>query len=194
MRMQIKSTLLTLVALGIVVTGCSSPATPPPAEKAAPVTPPEQSDSVTKAVAVVHPIGDSGVTGTITFVKVADGIKITADIQGLTPGEHGFHIHQYGDCSAPDGTSAGGHFNPDNKPHGAPSDQERHVGDLGNIKADDSSTAHYERTDSEITFSGPHSIIGRGLIIHAGQDDLTTQPTGDAGGRVACGVIGIAKP
>ncbi len=194
MKMRIKSTILILATLVVVAVGCSSPATPPPAQKTTPEPPPETANAVTKAVAVVHPIGDSGVTGTVTFVKVPDGVRIIADIQGLTPGEHGFHVHQYGDCSAPDGTSAGGHFNPDNKPHGAPSDQERHVGDLGNIKAEDSSTAQYERTDQVITFSGPHSIIGRGLIIHAGQDDLTSQPTGDAGGRVACGVIGIAKP
>jgi Cu-Zn family superoxide dismutase len=129
----------------------------------------------------------------VTFTRGQNGISIVADVEGLSPGQHGFHIHEFGDCTAPDGTSAGGHFNPEGNPHGAPSDTERHVGDLGNLSADDAGMGHYERTDSHITFQGPHSIIGRGIIVHAGEDDLTTQPTGDAGPRVACGVIGVAQ-
>jgi Cu-Zn family superoxide dismutase len=149
--------------------------------------------NITKAVAVLHPIEGSNVHGVVTFTKVENGIKIVADIEGLTPGKHGFHIHEYGDCSAPDGTSAGGHFNPDNKKHGATDAAERHVGDMGNVTADADGNAHFEWTDNLMTFSGPHSIIGRGVIVHAGEDDLVSQPTGDAGSRVACGVIGIAK-
>ncbi len=129
----------------------------------------------------------------VTFTRTDSGIKIVADVEGLTEGKHGFHVHQYGDCSNPDGTSAGGHFNPENKKHGAPTDTERHVGDLGNLDAGADGRAHYERMDSVITLSGEHSIIGRGIIVHAGEDDLTSQPTGAAGARVACGVIGIAK-
>jgi Cu-Zn family superoxide dismutase len=102
-------------------------------------------------------------------------------------------VHELGDCTAPDGTSAGGHFNPEGMPHGAPADAQRHVGDLGNLTADDSGMAHYERTDDVIALSGDHSIVGRGIIVHAGADDLTSQPTGAAGARVACGVIGIAE-
>ena len=121
------------------------------------------------------------------------GIRVIVDMEGLSPGDHGFHVHEYGDCSAPDGTSAGGHFNPDGQPHGAPTDTERHVGDLGNISADGMGMAHLEWTDTFLSFSGPHSIVGRGVIVHAGADDLTSQPTGNAGARVACGVIGIAR-
>ena len=98
-----------------------------------------------------------------------------------------------GDCSAADGTSTGGHFNPENKNHGGPTDAERHVGDMGNIEAAADGTAHLELSDSLLAFSGKHSIIGRAIIVHAGEDDLTSQPTGAAGARVACGVIGIAK-
>jgi Cu-Zn family superoxide dismutase len=148
---------------------------------------------VTRAIAVLHPTRGSEAHGTVTFDRADGGITISADIERLAAGEHGFHVHEFGDCSAPDGTSAGGHFNPDSAQHGAPTDQERHVGDLGNITADPSG-AHYERTDDVIAFEGAHSIIGRAVIVHAGEDDLTSQPSGDAGARVACGVIGIAKP
>lgn len=148
---------------------------------------------ITNAIAVIQPTEGNAVQGTVIFTKVPNGIKIVADISGLTPGKHGFHIHQYGDCSASDGTSAGGHFNPENKQHGAPGDAERHVGDLGNLDANSTGRAHYERVDHVIAFQGTHDIIGRAIIIHAGEDDLTSQPTGAAGSRVACGVIGIAK-
>ncbi len=149
---------------------------------------------VSEAVAVMHPLGESGVHGVVHFTQLDTGMQVVADIQGLTPGAHGFHIHQYGDCTAPDGTSAGGHFNPGDQPHGAPESMARHVGDLGNLVADSAGIAHYERVDTMLTFTGPNNILGRGIIIHAGADDLKTQPTGAAGGRVACGVIGVANP
>ncbi len=154
----------------------------------------DESHAVTaNAVCVLHPTEGNQVTGSVTFNQTESGIKIIADIEGLTPGKHGFHIHEYGDCSEPDGTSAGGHFNPENKAHGALSDVERHVGDLGNLVADENGIAHLEITDTIISMSGPHSIIGKGIIVHAGEDDLKSQPTGAAGARVACGVIGVAK-
>ena len=148
--------------------------------------------TATRAVAVLRPTAGSTVSGTITFTKVQDGIKVVADIDGLKPGVHGFHVHEFGDLTAADGTSAGGHFNPHNTAHGAPSDQLRHVGDLGNVVADEHGHAHYEWTDSMIKFSGIDSIIGRSVVVHAGADDLHSQPTGNAGARVAAGVIGIA--
>ncbi len=150
--------------------------------------------SVTRAVAVLHPTEGNIAHGVVTFTKTAEGIKIVADVEGLTPGKHGFHIHQWGDCSGGNGKTAGGHFNPDNVPHAGPEAAQRHVGDLGNLVADENGVAHYERVDTVISFSGAHSIIGRGVIVHAGEDDLTSQPTGAAGARVACGVIGIAGP
>jgi Cu-Zn family superoxide dismutase len=153
----------------------------------------ETAPMVTQAVAVLHSTQGNEAHGRVTFTQADSGIAIVADIEGLAPGEHGFHVHRFGDCTAPDGTSAGGHFNPDGMPHGAPSDAERHVGDLGNVTADDAGMAHYERTDDVIALSGPHSIIGRGIIVHAGADDLVSQPTGNAGPRVACGVVGIAQ-
>ncbi len=146
-----------------------------------------------KAIAVLHPTEGNKAAGTVTFVCKSDGVHVTADIQGLTPGKHGFHVHEYGDCSAADGTSAGGHFNPEGERHGAPTDKERHMGDLGNITAGSDGKAHFEWTDQVISLKGPHSIIGRAVIVHMGEDDLKSQPTGNAGPRAACGVIGIAK-
>ena len=148
----------------------------------------------TKAVAVLHPTKDSNVEGIVTFTKSGDETKIVADITGLTPGKHGFHIHEFGDCSSPDGKAAGGHFNPTNNPHAGHDVAQRHEGDMGNVEADSSGKAHLELTDNMMMMSGEKSIIGRGVIVHEKADDLKSQPTGDAGGRVACGVIGIAKP
>jgi len=153
-----------------------------------------QTDSdITRAVAVLSPTEGNGVSGIVTFTRVDGGVRIVAHVEGLTPGKHGFHIHEYGDCSSPDGTSAGGHFNPGGNRHGAPDDNNHHMGDIGNIVADSGGVAHLEWIDPHMTMDGPNSIIGRGVIVHANEDDLKTQPTGNAGARVACGVIGIAK-
>lgn len=149
--------------------------------------------NVVKAIAVLQPTEGNNVRGIVTFTEEATGMKIVADVEGLTPGKHGFHIHELGDISAPDASSAGGHFNPEGKKHGAPDDFERHVGDLGNLEAGEDGKAHYERVDVHLTFVGSHNILGRAVIVHANEDDFTTQPTGNAGPRVACGVIGVAE-
>jgi len=157
------------------------PATKPAGAPAAPTT--------TVAVADMAPTQGSNVKGRVTFEAKKHGVHVVADFTGLTPGEHGFHIHEKGDCSAPDGTSAGAHFNPTGKPHGAPGTVEHHLGDLGNIKADKAGTAHLDVTFPHLTLNGPESIVGLGLIVHASPDDMRTQPTGNAGARQACGVI-----
>jgi superoxide dismutase, Cu-Zn family len=148
----------------------------------------------TKAIAVLHSASGSRVTGTVTFTRTGDAILVVADVTGLTPGKHGFHIHEFGDCTAPDATSAGGHFNPMHKQHGGPDAAEHHVGDLGNLDADSSGKAHLELKDPALMLSGENSILGRSVIVHAKEDDLKSQPVGNAGGRLACGVIGMAKP
>lgn len=149
---------------------------------------------ITKAVAVIQGTKGNNISGTVTFTKEGNTIKVIADVTGLKPGKHGFHIHEYGDCSSDDAMTTGGHFNPENLKHGAPTDSIHHAGDLGNLEADADGRAHLEMTDSLISFTGPHSIIGRAVIIHGGFDDFTSQPAGNAGPRVACGVIGLAKP
>lgn len=146
-----------------------------------------------RAVATLHPVGESGVEGTVRFSTIEEGIRISGEVRNLSPGEHGFHVHEYGDCSGEGAKSAGGHHNPYDMPHGAPDSARRHVGDLGNITADSTGTAKIDRTDLMIGFQGPSSIIGRAVVVHEKADDFTTQPTGAAGARVACGVIGIAE-
>ena len=148
---------------------------------------------VAKAQAKILPAKGSEVTGTVTFIQVNGGVEIIADFKGLKPGRHGFHIHEHGDCSAPDFSSAGGHYNPYHKKHGGPDSLERHVGDLGNVKALEDGTAHYDRIDSVIELNGNTSIIGRAVIIHSDPDDYTSQPAGNAGSRIGCGVIEPVK-
>lgn len=149
--------------------------------------------AVTSAVAVLIPTQGNDVHGTVRFTKVDGGVRVVADVTGLTPGAHGFHVHEFGDASSADGAAAGGHFNPAHANHGGPADAQRHAGDLGNLEADASGHATFDHVDASLALDGANSIIGRGLIVHASPDDLKTQPTGNAGKRVACGVIGIAK-
>jgi Cu-Zn family superoxide dismutase len=153
----------------------------------------DQGNMVTKAICVLMPAGDDNVHGLVTFEQTDDGMVVTADVTGLTPGKHGFHIHEYGDCSSPDFKSAGSHLMAPGEVHAGPENPNRHIGDMGNLVADASGKAHLTLVDDKLSFTGPYSILGRAIIVHAGADDLTTQPTGNAGGRVACGTIGIAK-
>lgn len=144
---------------------------------------------VSQAQAIIRPLGDNSIQGKVTFTLVSDGVKIVADIDGLTPGEHGFHVHEFGECSGKDGATAGAHFNPTKSPHGGPDSSERHVGDLGNLVADHNGHAHYEKVDKLIQLQGKNSILGRSIIIHADKDDYVTQPAGASGAKIGCGVI-----
>ncbi len=147
------------------------------------------SGSHAQATAELKPTQGNQAHGTVTFTRERNGLRVVADLSGLTPGEHGFHIHEKGDCSAPDASSAGGHFNPAGMPHGGPQSVRRHAGDFGNLRADNSGRAHAVFVDPLLTLEGPSSIIGRSVIVHANPDDLTSQPAGNSGPRVACGVI-----
>ena len=159
--------------------------------------PPEatlEGTNITRGVAVLHPTADSDVRGTVVFTKVSNGTMITVDLRGLSPGRHGFSIHEFGDCSAPDASSAGGHFNPMDALHGWPEGFWRHLGDLGNVTADGLGRVKAELHDASLSLDGEQSIIGRALIVHTEEDDLQSQPDGGAGPPLACGVIGIAEP
>lgn len=149
--------------------------------------------AVTTATAVMNPTQGNNASGTVTFTKEEGGMRVVAHFEGVPPGEHGFHIHENGDCSAPDASSAGGHFNPTGMPHAGPEAMQRHIGDLGNITADSSGLAHKEYVDPMLTFEGANSILGKGVILHADPDDYTSQPTGAAGARISCGVIETPK-
>ena len=145
---------------------------------------------ISKAVATLHPTEGFSVEGTVYFTAVENGVQVTAELSGLSEGNKGFHIHQYGDCTAPNGTSAGGHFNPEGMDHAGPTDAMRHMGDMGNITAGSDGNATIDYVDETIYIG---MILGRGVIVHNGEDDLSSQPSGAAGPRVACGVIGVAS-
>ena len=147
-----------------------------------------------KAVCVLIPTKDSKVSGIVTFTQKDGEVEVTGEITGLTPGKHGFHIHEFGDFSSPDAMSTGGHFNPGHKQHGGPDDENRHAGDFGNITADDSGKATLDLRDKGLSLSGHDSILGRAVIVHEKADDLKSQPSGNAGARIACGIIGVANP
>ena len=146
------------------------------------------------ASAQLQPTTGNTTSGSASFTQVGDKVHLVADVTGLTPGqEHGFHVHEAGDCSSGDGMSAKGHFNPYGKPHGSPASAERHAGDMPALRADAGGNARIDTTlDVMSVKPGPASVVGRGLIVHASPDDYKTQPTGNAGARLACGVINPA--
>ena len=150
-------------------------------------TPPEP----LRATAQLKPTKGNKTFGEADFEQVGDKVRVVVFVQGLKPGqEHGLHIHEVGDCSSGDGMSAKGHFNPLGKPHGHPGSAERHAGDLPALRANKEGRANVKIDLDIITLTpGPANIIGRGLIVHADPDDYKTQPTGNAGARIACGVI-----
>lgn len=131
--------------------------------------------------------------GTVTFTQKGDKVRVQANITGLQPGEHGFHIHDKGDLSAPDFSSAGPHYNPEGHKHAGPKDQSRHAGDLGNLTADASGKATLDINVSEISVGGENNIVGKSVIVHAKADDLKTDPSGNSGGRAGAGVIEMKK-
>lgn len=148
-----------------------------------------EKDEGPSATATLIGLNGSGVSGTIRFTTKGDEVHVDADVYGLKPGLHGFHIHEYGDCTSPDGESAGGHFNPLKRPHGPPGEAS-HPGDLGNLEADAKGTARLSLDVSQITVdTEPLGIVGRAVIVHEMADDLSSQPVGNAGARLACGVI-----
>ena len=145
------------------------------------------------AMCTLSPASGSQVSGWVKFTQKNGYLLVEGDVTGLSPGKHGFHIHDKGDCSATDATSAGGHFNPTKQEHGPPNSTKSHMGDLGNITADSSGEAKFKFKDKIIQLSGENTIVGRAIIVHANLDDEKTQPVGNAGARVACGVIQLSN-
>ena len=190
----------------LVLAACSSPSpkpaepTPPaepttpaaPAEPATPAEPakPAEPPAPKAAKVTLAAASKSKVTGSATFVEKDGGVEVTITAEGLKPGDHAWHVHEKGDCSAPDATSAGAHFNPANAKHGAPDAAEHHAGDFGNMTADKAGKATTTITMKGVTLDdGATTLVGKALIVHEKADDFKTQPTGNAGSRVACGVI-----
>jgi Cu-Zn family superoxide dismutase len=143
------------------------------------------------ATATLEPTRGNTTAGKVEFVQKGDKVFVTARVSGLTPGSHGFHIHEKGDCSSGDGASAGGHFNPLGKPHAAPTTMDRHAGDMPMLVADGYGNATLSAELDVVTVGGGGAtdVVGRSIIVHKDADDYRTQPTGNSGARLACGVI-----
>ena len=182
----IKSAFFLLVGISIMMMGCER------ARQQVGVlsTAPEK-----QAYAMIDALGDSGVTGTVVFTQNGDYITLTIDVQGVTPGPHGVHIHETGDCSSPDGKSAGGHWNPTDVEHGKWGEGEFHLGDIGNIMVGADGTGSITLTTDlwEIGTGSDIDVVGKGMILHADADDFVSQPSGAAGARIGCGVIVLAE-
>ena len=179
-------TFFLLVSISILLMGCER------ARQQAgvlPIAPAKQAN------AMIGSSNDSGVTGMAVFTQNGDQITLTAEIQGASPGLHAIHIHAYGDCSAPDGTSAGGHWNPTGVAHGKWGEGEFHLGDIGNITVGEDGTGRITLTTDlwEIGTGSDVDVVGKGIIVHAGADDFISQPSGAAGARIGCGVIVLAE-
>ena len=146
------------------------------------------------AMAMLQPSVGSTAHGSVHFNQLSDGtVDVEIDLTGVPPGVHGFHVHDKGDCGD-NGMAAGGHFNPMNMPHAAPDAASHHAGDFGNVTADANGEVHARFNTHSITLgTGTNSAIGHAVILHANPDDLTTQPTGNAGARIACGIVNMAE-
>jgi len=148
-------------------------------------------DKEASATAKLEPRSGSSVQGTVTFTQVGELVRVSGTVTGHTKGPKGFHIHEKGDCSDEKSMSTGGHFNPTKSQHGGPYEPVKHAGDLGNLNFSEAGEAKFSFVVGDISVSAdrPDGILGRAVIVHAQVDDLKTDPTGNAGGRVACGVI-----
>ena len=197
-RVGILTTLLT----GVLLASCGGESPPPvteqpAADRAEPAAaPPPPAGSTLRAIARMEPRSGSSVSGAIVFTAFEGPMVMGGILTGGEAGTHAIHIHEVGDCSAADGTSAGPHFNPTGAPHGAPDSPpgQHHAGDLGNITFDENGRAGFDRVlGTGLTFRGDTGIVGRAVIVHAKPDDFETQPTGAAGARIACGVIELLE-
>lgn len=207
MNMMRSMTCVMLAAMLTALTGCCTNQS----QREARVNPWRD---VAQLVAVLQPTPGHSAHGIVRFFSVPDGVRIIADIDGVEPNStHAFHVHEFGDMTKADATSAGPHYNPAGQPHGKPTDTHRHAGDFGNVTADAHGHIHLDRVDHDISLVGPqfvwrpashavrklgmaganHAIIGRAVVLHASADKFT-QPAGDAGARIAIGVIGVANP
>jgi Cu-Zn family superoxide dismutase len=141
------------------------------------------------ATATLTPTAGNSAAGVVVFTQKGDKVTVTAKVSGLAPGGHGFHIHEKGDCSAPDGSSAGGHFNPTGKSHGAPG-VDHHAGDMPMLQADASGNATLTADLEGIRIGGGATdVVGKSVVVHKDADDYKSQPAGNSGARIACGVI-----
>jgi superoxide dismutase, Cu-Zn family len=195
-----------IVSLFLCAAGCSRPSSetanneaapaPPPSASAPAATetpaPPPEAQTPVGATAELKATQGNGVSGTLMFAPAGDGVHITGSIKGLAPNStHGFHVHEKGDCSAPDASSAGAHYNPTQQPHGDPAGASHHLGDMPNVTADGEGSAELDATVTGLTLRTAQAddIVGKSIVVHEKADDYKSQPSGDSGNRIACGII-----
>ena len=177
-------------SLALLLVGCSRQQTANTSASSPPADTTNAAPTI-KAMADLTPTQGNTVDGVVVFTEVPEGVHVVADLTGLTPGAHGIHIHMIGDCSSPDGSSAGDHFNPTSMAHGSPDVPIHHEGDLGNIEAASDGQGHLDRVIPNAHLQGTDGLIGHSVVVHAKPDDMKTQPSGASGARQACGVIVI---
>jgi len=180
-----------ILALAVCGFACSLAAVQAADTGAKSVAPPPEAQSPVGAQAELKPTAGNSVAGTLSLTPEKDGVRIAGSITGLAPGEHGFHVHEKGDCSAPDGSSAGGHFNPAGAPHGKPGPMPHHMGDINSIRATAEGKADVDVRIKGVTLrtSDATDIAGKAIVVHEKPDDYKSQPAGNSGNRIACGVI-----
>ncbi len=188
---ELRNFLIGAAAL-LVAIGCAQKEEAPTPE---PAPEPEVAQAAPMiATATLASRSDTTARGSVTFTQAEGVVTITAHIEDAPPGAHGLHVQEIGDCGSEDFKSTGGHFNPTGAPHGAPTDAERHAGDLGNIEVGEDGVGHLELTSDLLTVeAGANSVVGRGVILHEKADDLMSQPTGAPGSRIACGVVELVE-
>lgn len=188
------------VAVAVVVSGSTVAAGAPAAADKKPMTRPSgETIKAPFATAKLESAEDPKLSGTVIFTQLPDAVRVQVDVTGADkPGLHGLHLHENGKCEHdPAGkhySSAGGHFNPTGAAHACPESTAHHAGDLGNIEIHADGTGHLERVTSMLSVGGANSPVGKAVILHAGEDDCKTQPTGNSGGRLACGVVEVRTP
>lgn len=157
--------------------------------------PPPNPVATLSAKAEVQPLSGSEARGTVEFYLAQPSMAINVNLSGLKPGNHGFHIHENGDCGGSNAAAAGGHLNPNGSPHGDPTDadQRHHAGDLGNVRAEDDGTVKQWLRTEDLQLQGPKGIVSRAIVVHATDDDLKSQPSGESGEPIACGVIKLVN-
>lgn len=191
---------LMLVAIPFLAIACAKSPEPAVPVASAPAVAKESTPAaamsapaaVTSAKVILASTAGNTATGKLSLSPSDDGVLVSGELSGLVAGsEHGFHIHEKGDCSAPDASSAGGHFNPQGTPHGKPGSESHHAGDMMNIVANAEGRAHVEVVVPNVSLGGAaeHNVIGKAIVLHQKADDYVSQPAGDSGPRIACGVI-----
>ncbi len=169
-----------------------APAADAPVQEPASRAPPTPGPVATLAAkAELQPVSGNEARGTVEFYLAQPLMAINVDLSGLKPGNHGFHVHENGDCGGANAAAAGSHLNPNDTQHGGPTDADHrhHAGDLGNVRAEDDGTVRQWLRTEDLQLQGPAGIVGKAIVVHATDDDLKSQPSGESGEPIACGVI-----